>query len=324
MCLKCQGLIKAIDAYLAKADDDLTEQLKAEGFAEPKQTVQYISNIEGQLEISFSAENDWIIEQAEQSLDLDAFAHDIWPGILDSDPLRVEVTRIFKEQLTDFMPQYVGYYLQRTDKELICSALSKRTTAWVGEWSETLGELMKLSSHKEIEGILQTGLANGDGVAEFARAIQDAGIRDPYWKARRAAITEVLRAHSVAQQEAMMQSPVVEDKIWRHTGSYRNDPRQNHVDMEGQRVRKDMPFTLAGADGGIYTPMYPRDGSLPAGESVNCHCYAEPVVNDAVFGFTLEERQAMQQAAIDEMDMSWEAELDAANKAKAGITEDGV
>ena len=321
MCLKCQGLIKAIDAYLAKADDDLQEQLKAEGFVEPELTVQYISNIAGQLEISFAAENDWIIEQAEQSLDLETFAHDKWPGIRDVTPLKAEVAKIFKAEFSLFMPQYVEYYIQRTDKELVCPALSKRTTAWISEWSDTLGELMKLSSGKEIETILQTGLANGDGVADFALAIQQAGIRDPYWKARRAAITEVLRAHSVAQQEAMMQSPVVEDKIWRHTGSYRNDPRENHVAMNGQRVRKDLPFTLAGADGGVYTPMYPRDGSLPAGESVTCHCFAEPVVSDSIFGFTLEERKAMQQQAIEEMDWSWEAELDAKNKAKAGIEE---
>ena len=32
MCLKCGPLIKAIDAYIEKADDDLSDALKAEGY----------------------------------------------------------------------------------------------------------------------------------------------------------------------------------------------------------------------------------------------------------------------------------------------------
>jgi len=326
MCLKCQGLIKAIDAYLAKADNDLQDQLEAEGYVKPKKTVQYISDIEGQLELSFAAENDWIIEQAEQSLDLATFAQDVWPGIKaqDLDPLRVELVKTFKEQFSAFMPEYVSYYVQRTDKELIVDRLSKRAQSFIEDWSKGLGEVMQLTSHKEIESILTTGLANGDGVAEFALAIREAGIRDPYWKARRCAITEVLTAHRAAQQEAMMQSPVVTDKYWHHTGAYRNEPRENHVAMDGQRVRKDQCYTLIGADGGVYNPLYPGDTSLPPGERINCHCMSIEVVDEAIFGYSLEERQAMRQAAIDEMGWSWEAELDAANKAKAGIEEDAV
>jgi uncharacterized protein with gpF-like domain len=178
---------------------------------------------------------------------------------------------------------------------------------------------MQLTSNREIESILENGLKNGDGVMEFARAIQDSKIRDPYWKARRAAVTEVLRAHSVAQQEAFMQSPAVESKLWRHTGGYRNEPRENHEAMDGTVVPKAEPFTLIGADGGTYFPMYPRDTNLPAGESINCHCISQPVVSTKILGFSLEERMAMQQQAIDDMDAEWEAELDAQNRAKAGI-----
>ena len=37
---------------------------------------------------------------------------------------------------------------------------------------------------------------------------------------------------------------------------------------------------------------------------------------------SLKERQKLQQQAIDDMDDEWEKELDARNKAKAGIDED--
>jgi hypothetical protein len=181
---------------------------------------------------------------------------------------------------------------------------------------------MQLNSHKEIERILEKGLAEGSGITEFTRAILDSGIRDEYYKARRVAVTEVLRAHSVAQQEAYMQSPAVSEKMWKHTGEYRNEPRQNHVDMDGQRVPVGEPFELIGADGGTYEPMYPRDTTLPPEESINCHCISQPVVSEEILGLPLEERQRLQQEAIDAMDDEWEKELDAQNKAKAGIDEE--
>lgn len=181
---------------------------------------------------------------------------------------------------------------------------------------------MQLNSHKEIETILTKGLQDGSGIATFTRAILDSGIRDEYYKARRVALTEVLRAHSVAQQEAFMQSPAVSEKMWLHTGEYRNEPRQNHVDMSGQRVPKGEPFSLTGIKGGTYEPMYPRDTILPPEESINCHCICQPVVSEDILGLPLEERQRLQQEAIDSMDEDWERELDARNKAKAGIDEE--
>jgi len=42
---------------------------------------------------------------------------------------------------------------------------------------------------------------------------------------------------------------------------------------------------------------------------------------EEIIGLSLEERKALQQAAIDDDDGKWEEELKARNKAKAGITE---
>ena len=45
-------------------------------------------------------------------------------------------------------------------------------------------------------------------------------------------------------------------------------------------------------------------------------------MSEEILGLPLEERQRLQQEAIDEMDDDWERELDAKNKAKAGIEEE--
>lgn len=322
MCMACQPLIKAIDAYLAKADGDLADALDAEGYAEPQATIGYMQGIEDDVAEALVEETDYFLAEAEKAADLETFAADIWPRVKLNDRLKAKLATVFTEHLSEFMPEFVAYYIAQTDRSLKLEVVSKRTVAWVESWSEQLGEIMQLNSHKEIETILTKGLKDGTGIASFTREILDSGIRDEYYKARRLALTEVLGAHSVAQQEAFMQSPAVVDKAWKHTGAYRNEPRQNHVDMDGQRVPKDAPFSLTGIKGGTYEPMYPRDIILPPEERINCHCICQPVVSEDILGLSLEERQRLQQEAIDTMDDAWERELDARNKAKAGIDEE--
>lgn len=319
MCRKCESLIKAIDRYLEKADDSLADDLDAEGYVESRKTLKTARKIEDEVAEALLEETDLFISEASKAVDLEEFAKQVWPNVKLTDALAKKLESIFVERFTEFMPGIVEVYLQRTDKQLTLESVSKMTTGWIERWSGQLGEIMKLTSHTEIERILTNGLSNGDDIATFTRNILESGIRDEYYRARNVAVTEVLRAHSVAQQEAFMQSPAVSQKLWRHTGSYRNEPRQNHVDMDGQTVNKSEPFTLIGEDGSTYYPMYPRDPALPPSESVNCHCIDEPVVNEEILGLPLEERQALQQAAIDAMDDEWEKELDAANRAKAGI-----
>ncbi len=324
MCVNCRPLIKAIDAYIQKVDSDLSDELEMQGFLEPEKTVEYIQDIEDGVVEALLEETDYILVEAEKTIDLETFAEDIWTKVKLNDMVKDKLVTIFTENFDKFMPEFIEYYIAQTDRDLKLLQVSKRTTAWVKSWSKDLGEIMKLNSHNEIERILENGLKNGKGIAAFTREILDSGIRDEYYKARRVAITEVLRAHSVAQQEAFMQSPAVREKMWKHTGSYRNDPRKNHIDMNGKHVPVNEPFELDGIKGGKHNPMYPRDTILPPEESINCHCICQPVVDEDILGLSLEERQRLQQQAIDEMDEEWEKELDAKNKAKAGIDEDTV
>lgn len=319
MPCNCGKLLKAIDAYLAKADDDLADALESEGFAEPQATVSRIASVEDDVANALLAETSLVLTRAGQAIDLEQFAAEVWPGVKLDDTLAADLLQIFKAQFTTALNELVPAYLAQTDHELVCSRFSKRTTAWIESWSEELGGLMKLNSHTEIETILTKGLEDGAGIADFTRMLQDSGIRDEYYKARRAALTEVLRAHSVAQHESIMQSPAVEMKRWLHTGSYRNQPRENHAAFSGTVVPKDAPFMLPGRDGGTYPCMYPRDPALPASESIHCHCIEQPVVSADVLGLPLEERQRLQAEAIAEMDDAWEAELDAKYRAAAGV-----
>ena len=187
MCWNCGPLIKAIDAYIQKADGGLSEELGAQGYVKPKKTVKYVSELEDGVAEALLEETDYILAEAEKAVDLETFAEDIWPKVKLNDAVKGKLATVFTESLDKFMPEFIGYYIAQTDKDLKLLQVSKRTTAWVKGWAKELGEIMKLNSHKEIERILEKGLKDGSSIAEFTRAILDSGIRDEYYKARRVA-----------------------------------------------------------------------------------------------------------------------------------------
>lgn len=319
MRCNCGKLLKAIDAYIAKVDSGLQDELASAGFVDAGNTMDAIRALEDDVAAALVEETQTVTTAAGKAVDLQTFANEIWPGVQLDDQLAAQLTEIFKTRLVELMPGLIESYLKRTDNQLTISQVSKATTDWIGKWSAQLGDLMQLNSHSQIETILAEGLKNGSSIAEFTQAILDSGIRNEYYRARTVSVTEVLRAHNVAQQEAFMQSPAVAQKRWRHTGGHRITPRENHIAMDGQTVGKAERFTMQGLDGNTYFPMYPVDPVLPASESISCHCICEPVVDEQILGLSLEERQALQQQAIKEMDEDWEMELDAQNRARAGI-----
>ena len=323
MCY-CSGLIKAIDAYIEKADKDLKKRLKKEGFAEVDTTIEAASELEESIANTLKEQTAMFTADLNGNIDLETFYSDVWPTVKGTDKTDINLAKTFLDEFQKTMPQLISAYIKESDSDLTLETVSKRTTDWIKEWSEELGGIMKLNSSEEFEKILIEGLDEGYSIDTVARKIMNSGIRDEYSKARRAALTEILRAHSVARHEGIIQSPVVEKKMWRHSGEYKIEPRQNHIEMDGQTVDKDQPFNLIGADGGSYAPMYPRDVSLPPEESINCHCIVVGIVSEEILGKTLEERKRMQRKAIEEDDGEWEKELDARNKAKAGINEDTI
>ena len=316
------SITSEIDKYIAKADDDLKKQLKKEGYTKPKETVKAINSMEEAIADILHNQTDELVDILDQAATDDADWEETNQRVaemLNADDISEQTQVVAEEIFTAQVPALATAYIKESDGELTISTLRKRTSAWISSWSETLGEFMRLNTHSQISSLIEQTISDGDSIADLSRKILDGGFRNEYYQAKRVAVTEVLRAHSVAREESIQQSPAVEGKEWKHTGAHKIKPRQNHVKMDGQIVPKDEAFTLVGADGNTYYPAFPRDPLLPAGESVNCHCIHRGVVNDDVLGLSLDERKALQQKIIEADDGEWEKELDAKNKSKAGI-----
>lgn len=314
------NIISAIDRYIAKADEDLADTLKEEGFANEDETVEQINTLQEKIADILREQTKIAIAVLAASPNWKAAKKNI-SDMMDADDIADQVDEAVSDMLETQIPELATTYIKELEPDLVVDTLRWRTADWMAEWSERLGELMKINTHKQLTDLIQSAIDNGESISSLTQTIMDGGWRSEYYQARRVAVTEVLRAHSVAREEAIQQSPATDRKEWVHTGAHKNEPRQNHVDMSGQIVDKDKPFTLIGRDGATYYPMYPRDPILPPGESINCHCIHRGITNDGILGMSYEERKKMQQDIIDNDDGEWEKELNAQNKAKSGITE---
>lgn len=319
------GIIDAIDQYLAKADDDLEKTLKGEGYAAPKETVAAIGSLEEEIAEALHSQTETLVETLQDAETDGADAEELQRRIkafLDADEIASDVEEYSMDMYDIEIPQLATVYMEESDGELAVEAIRERTSNWIQRWSQQLGELTRITTHEQICRLIEDTISEGQSIADLTRKIQEGGWRSEYYQARRFALTETLRAHSVAHEEAIQQSPACDQKEWRHTGGAKNKPRPNHVDMDGQIVPKDEPFTLVGRDDVTYYPMYPRDSILPASETVNCHCIHRGIPNKDILGMSYEDRKKMQEEYVNADNDAWMKEVDASNRAKAGITVD--
>lgn len=311
MRLNVTPLMQAIERYIAKADSDLEDQLADEGYVAAGVAVSHMETIEDAVTDAIQNNVDEVLARLKSATGIDDFIESVWPEISDSEELKKVLHDIFYQQFDDLMHRFTKQWILAADPELgevVDDRITKPAEAFIKGWSQQLSELMHLNTKDGIEKILLDSQKNNLTIEEVAQAIADSGIREYGYRSRRVALTEVLRVEEYAHQEARVQNPSCYKKTWIHTGAAKV-PRENHVAMHGQTVFKREPFTLIGRDGGTYYPMCPRDTSLPASESVNCHCITQDVVDQEVLGMSLDDRIALREKYMNEVDAEYEEKL---------------
>lgn len=295
----CDLVCKAIEKYIAKEDSDLVKALKKAGYIDAKYTIEQAKGLEDELADILNDNTDKFIklldENSKGSIQdvIDKFSK--WNS---NTSISANLETVFYNHFSTAIPQIAQSYIKSIDKELAIETVTNRTTSWIKSWSGQLADIMQVNTEDKLERVLSNALKNGNSVVDTADKLLESSALQNASRARTTALTEMLRANSVSAQESYIQSPAVEAKRWRHTGGYKNNPRDNHIDMDKQTVSKEEPFELIGADGHTYYPMYPRDIILPPGESVNCHCIHQPIVNEDILGMSLEEREKLQSKSI--------------------------
>lgn len=308
MKLNVTPLLEAIEQYIAKADNDLEDQLNEEGYVETGVAVSHMGAIEDGVTAAVENNVDEVLARLQSASGVDDFIENVWPEISNSDEMEKALYDLFYQQFDELLRRFTKQWIISADAELgeaVDDRITRPAEAFIKGWSQQLADIMHLNTKDGIEKILLDAQEQNQTIDEVAQAIADSGIRECGYRSRRVAVTEVLRVEEYAHQEARIQNPSCYKKEWVHTGAAH--PRENHVAINGQQVFKREPFTLTGRNGGTYYPMCPRDTSLPAEESINCHCTTKDVVDQEILGMSLEDRVALREKYMNEVNAEYDA-----------------
>ena len=299
---KLERLLKAIDAIVKDEGDELKEELSE--FPALAATLEAIDDYETKVAALLRAQKRHFVNGLKTLIAKDEAADGdtltaLFLKLVQSDDFAVKMLEYTSTFLSMTIEELVGVIMESIDKDVPFEILSQRTVDWIAEWSQDLGEMMQLTTHTQLEAALASVIENGEGIDKAIARIKDLPEFDRP-RARTTSITEILRANSVAAHEAYVQSPAVKEKMWRHSGSKKNNPRPAHVDLNGVTVALDEHFDVNGEKG-----LYPRDHKLSAKEVVNCHCVLSPVVDSKILGLSKEEKLKLRDQAIDEYNDKW-------------------
>lgn len=306
MQLDTKPLIDAIDRLIAKANSDLENSLESEGYVAAKDAVIYINSIEDGITALLNDNTDNLLESLKNEKNVSEFINGTWQQIKGNTELPEALEKLFFEKFDEMMHIFTKSWLIKEVPVLanVDDRITKSGEAFVKEWSSKLADLMHLSTNQQIENILIKAVKNNWSIDDLQKGIEDSGIRECGYRARRVAVTETLRLESYAQLESMIQNPLAYKKKWKHVASAHS--RENHMAMDGQEVFKREMFTLTRKDGATYMVLCPRDISLPAEETVNCHCIMETIQDENIFGMSDDELKNLRQEMMDEADTEFD------------------
>ncbi|QWG87346.1 phage minor head protein [Bacillus mycoides] len=217
-------------------------------------------------------------------------------SLFGADTFAKSLSKAARKFLDYTMKDMTKAFMDAIDPDIQFNIFSKRTIKWIDSWSDELGKIMKINSHKAVERILNDGLEKGKGIKEIARELAKLPEFDRK-RAKTTAQTEVLAACSASQFESYRQSPAVTGKKWRHSGAKNNQPRDNHVAYDGTTVPVEEEFEIPGSGERC---MFPRDSSLSGKERINCHCVLSPVVDNSILGLSEEEKEKIRAEVLSE------------------------
>lgn len=303
---KIDKLLISLNEWIEKADtDDFTDSLPADlevldllpGYVEDfekeiakllrKQRRYFVNGIKNYTKKD-------AVEKAFKIRDIVNF---VTGSLFGADTFAKSLSKAARKFLDYTMKDMTTAFMNAIDPDIQFKIFSKHTTNWINSWSDELGKLMQINSHKAVERVLNEGLEKGKGIREIARELEKLPEFDRK-RARRTSQTEVLAACSASQLESYRQSPAVIGKKWRHSGARKNDPRENHVEYDGTTVPVEEEFELPGSGERC---MFPRDSSLSAKERVNCKCVLQPAVDNNILGLSEEEKQKIREETLKEL-----------------------
>ncbi|MCY8258896.1 hypothetical protein MOB73_12510 [Bacillus spizizenii] len=299
---KTDKLLKSLNAFIQKAEENQYKQLgeMVPDFPGKSNIPKYVEEYEKGIARLLRRQRKKFLDglkgfvSKDSKETLEALLVFFNQNLFAEDDFEEEFQELTEGFLLQTIEELTEVIMDSIDPEVPFKVLSNRTINWIKDWSKKLAGIMKLNTHEAVENVLTAAIENGSSIQDIELTLKDMPQFDRE-RARTTAITEVLAASSAAQHESYAQSPAVKKKKWRHSGSKKNNPRENHIDLDGTVVGMDEEFQIPGSR---ETCMFPRDPKLSAGERINCHCVLSPVVDNEILGLSAEEKEEIRREAL--------------------------
>lgn len=316
--LNNNDLLKAIDCYIIKADEDLEEEFKENGIVDSAAAIALVNAIEdGIIDVEDNIVQDLISDFKSSDMVTDAVYDAIQEKIQDTE-YEVQYADMLHDSFTEMFEASVEACSKDIDKDIVITDYTMKSKSWLAEWAHQLAEILKTQNEDAVLKILESCNDSKATIKDTERLIVDLGIRGEGNSSRRLAVTETYRVNNYAKEEAFIQNPSVTGKEWVHSGPRKN-ARKYHLALDGVVIPVNEKFKLKGVKGGTHYPMMPHDTSLPVEEVANCKCKIEYRTSKEILNKNVDEKAKEQKKRIRESDTEWEKEFNARNKKASGI-----
>ena len=316
--LNNDDLLKAINCYIIKADEDLEEEFKENGIVEPMAAVALVNAIEdGIIDVEENIVNTLMENYKSNDTVNDTVFSDIKHTIQNTE-FEIQYADMLHDSFAEMFESSVEACSKEIDKDIVITEYTMKSKDWLAEWAHQLAEILKTQNEDAVIKILESCNDSKSTIKDTQRLIVDLGIRGEGNSSRRLAITETYRVNNYAKEEAFIQNPSVTGKEWVHSGSRKN-ARKYHLALDGVVIPVSERFNLKGVKGGTHHPMIPHDTSLPVEEVANCKCKIEYRTSKEILNKNADEKAKEQKKRVRESDIEWEKEFNERNKKASGI-----
>lgn len=296
---KFDKLLKSINAFIEKADDDISEDVS--DFPGLENLQKIVDDFETDIASLLRDQKQMYVDELKAFVSkndketLESYLVYMRNDLFSSDEFADEFGEKAASFLESTVEELASAMMNSIDPDIPLEVLSKYTTDWITNWSKDLADIMELTTHTALENELLSAIEDGESIADVELRMKDMPEFNRS-RARTTARTEILTASSHAHYESFKQSPSVIGKRWKHSGGKNINPREAHIAMDGVVVEVDEYFRVDGEEG-----LYPRDVSFSAKNRVHCGCTIGPEVDESISRLSKEEKEDIRQEVLDEM-----------------------
>ena len=170
------SILDAIDRYLAKAEKNLADTLADEGFAEAEKTVEAINSLHENVAEALQNQTEEFVAALKEAPEDDwEKAQENVAEMLENDEIAEHIEEAAMDMFQTEVPKLATIYIRESDGDLVVDTIRQRTESWIASWSQRLGELMKVSTHKQMTDAIQNTIDKGESIQELTRKIMDGG-----------------------------------------------------------------------------------------------------------------------------------------------------